>query len=404
MTDKIHLDPQFRLFLLYRLLVTLAIQMQSVAVAWHVYNQTHSALHLGYVGLAIFIPNLIFALPGGRAADRYPRRRIMIMSIATLLGASISLFWIRHLLNPPLWTVYTTLSLVGLARAYYGPAASAFLPQLVGAEKLPQAVALNSTIFQFSTILGPALAGGLVAIPGASVSTVYACCTVLFCCALVALLRLPALSMPGGPRRKLELLGGLRYVAQNKLIFGAISLDLFAVLLGGAVALLPIFARDILQVGAPGLGAMRSAPAAGATLMALYLAWKPLHKKVGYKMLAAVLVFGLVTIVFGLSKNFVLSLVCLVVLGASDMISVVVRQTLIQTHTPDVMRGRVSAVNMVFIGASNELGEFESGLTAAWLGTIPAVVLGGLGTCLVVLIWAYAFPSLRKADHLSPPT
>lgn len=394
-------DRSFRLFVVYRLLVTLAIQMQAVAVAWQVYNISHNALDLGYVGLAIFLPNLLFALPGGRAADRYPRRLIMLLSILLILMASGSLLYSHLHPESGLTQIYITLCLIGLARAFYGPAASAYLSQLVPADRLPRAVAINSTAFQFSTIFGPALAGWIVAMPGASVATVYATCFTLLLAGIVLLMRLPMLPIPGGPGRDLELLGGLRYVWGNKLILGAISLDLFAVLLGGAVALLPVYARDILNVGASGLGAMRSAPALGATMMALYLSVRPLQGHVGYKMLGSVLLFGIATVLFGISKNYIFSLGCLVILGATDMISVVVRQTLIQTHTPDIMRGRVSAVNMVFIGASNELGEFESGVTAAWFGTVPAVVLGGVGTCLVVLIWSLLFPALRRVDKLS---
>jgi MFS family permease len=400
MKESVLNEPSFRLFLVYRLLVTLAIQMQSVAVAWQVYNLSHSALHLGYVGLAIFLPNLLFALPGGRAADRYPRRRTMLVSISLILLTSVSLLLSHLYPENGLGQIYITLGLLGLARAYYGPAATAYLAQLVPTHQLPRAVAINSTAFQLSTIMGPALAGVIVALPAASVATVYATCLVFLLAAVLILLRLPMLPIPGGPGRDLDILGGLRYVWGNKLILGAISLDLFAVLLGGAVALLPVFARDILHVGAAGLGTMRSAPALGAMLMAIYLSLRPLNGYVGYKMLGAVLLFGIATIGFGLSKDFHFSLGCLVLLGATDMISVVVRQTLIQTHTPDAMRGRVSAVNMVFIGASNELGEFESGVTAAWLGTVPAVVLGGVGTCLVVLIWSLIFPALRKIDKL----
>jgi MFS family permease len=400
MRESVLNEPSFRLFLVYRLLVTLAIQMQSVAVAWQVYNLSHSALHLGYVGLAIFLPNLLFALPGGRAADRYPRRRTMLVSISLILLTSVSLLLSHLYPQNGLGQIYVTLGLLGLARAYYGPAATAYLAQLVPTHQLPRAVAINSTAFQLSTIMGPALAGVIVALPAASVATVYATCLVFLLAAVLILLRLPMLPIPGGPGRDLDILGGLRYVWGNKLILGAISLDLFAVLLGGAVALLPVFARDILHVGAAGLGTMRSAPALGATLMAIYLSLRPLKGYVGYKMLGAVLLFGIATIGFGLSKDYHFSLGCFVLLGATDMISVVVRQTLIQTHTPDAMRGRVSAVNMVFIGASNELGEFESGVTAAWLGTVPAVVLGGVGTCLVVVIWSLIFPALRKVDKL----
>jgi MFS family permease len=398
-------DTRFRLYLSYRLLVTLAIQMQSVAVAWQIYEQTQSPLHLGYVGLAIFIPNLLLALPGGKAADRYPRRHLMLGSIGVLLLASLHLLASTSLGSDSTPVIYTTLVMIGMARAFGNPASSAYLPQLVGPERLSQAVAVNSTIFQLGTIGGPALAGLLFSWSSGNVAYLYGLCCAFFLIALIALARLPVFPAPHlDERRQLELLGGLRFIWQQKLILGAISLDLFAVLLGGAVALLPIFARDILHVGAEGLGYMRSAPAVGAALMAAYLSFRPLRRHVGRSMLIAVALFGLFTIGFGLSRNFALSLFCLVMLGATDMISVVVRQTLIQIHTPETMRGRVSAVNMVFIGASNELGEFESGLTASWWGAVPAVVVGGIGTCFVVATWALLFPTLRRVQDFQRPS
>lgn len=397
-------DGRFRAYLFYRLCLTLAMQMQSVAVGWQVYELTHSALHLGYVGLAIFIPTLLFALPGGKAADLLPRRHLMLAAEGLLLTASVILLISTRFSSGSTSLIYPTLILIGLARSFGNPATSAYLPQMIASKRLPEAVAMNSTVFQLATIAGPALAGLLFGWAGGQVGYVYGLCVALLLLSMLTLLRLPLFPAPAPEqRRQLELLAGLRFIAREKLILGAISLDLFAVLLGGAVALLPIFARDILHVGPEGLGYLRSAPALGAAAMALLLGFRPLHRQVGRAMFVAVAIFGMFTVVFGLSQNFWLSLACLVVLGASDMVSVVIRQTLIQTHTPDAMRGRVSAVNMVFIGASNELGEFESGLTASWFGTVPAVVIGGLGTCLVVLVWSRLFPALRQADTFSSP-
>lgn len=394
-------DRRFVLYLVYRLCLTLAMQIQSVAVAWQVYELTHSALHLGYVGLAIFLPTLLFALPGGKAADIFPRRHLMLGAELLLLIASLSLFASTRLeLGTEL--IYPTLILIGLARAFGNPATSAYLPQMIGKARLSQAVAMNSTVFQLATIAGPALAGLIFGWSGGQVGLVYALCAGLLLLAMAALLQLPLFQAPPPEeRRQLELLAGLRFIARQKLILGAISLDLFAVLFGGAVALLPVYARDILHVGPEGLGYLRAAPAVGAATMAVFLGFRPLHRHVGRKMFAAVAVFGIFTVIFGLSSHFGLSLACLVMLGASDMVSVVIRQTLIQTHTPDAMRGRVSAVNMVFIGASNELGEFESGVTASWWGTVPAVVVGGIGTCFVVALWSWLFPALRQADTFS---
>ncbi|MBC7660033.1 MAG: MFS transporter [Chitinophagaceae bacterium] len=390
-------DHKFRLFILYRLCLTLAIQVESVGVAWHVYDRTRNPLYLGYVGLAIFLPNLISALPAGRLADLYPRRTIMIGTLGLLFLGTTSLIVSTLWEGGGLYHLYGTFVLIGFARAFSNPASSSYLPQLVTGERLSQAVAFSSTTFQLATIIGPAVAGLIFGMNGGHLTNVYAVALVLFVMAIVCLSLLPTFAPPL-QTRKIELLAGLYYVWENKMVLGAISLDLFAVLLGGAVALLPVYAREILHVGPEGLGYLRSAPAVGAAITALFIAFRPLRKRVGLVMLWAVGLFGAFTVAFGLSDHFALSLGCLAMLGATDMISVVVRQTLIQVHTPDAMRGRVSAVNMVFIGASNELGEFESGVTASLFGTVPAVVFGGLGTIAVVCLWAVSFPVLRRAN------
>ncbi|MES2745806.1 MAG: MFS transporter [Bdellovibrionota bacterium] len=391
-------DSRFRLYLLYRLALVLAIQIQSVAVGWHVYDRTRNPLYLGYVGLAIFLPSLISALPAGRIADIYPRHRIMLMSVSVLWLGSLSLMSSSLWEGGGLYHLYSTFVLIGFARAFGNPASSSYLPQLLPTEKLSQGIALSSTTWQLATILGPALAGMVFGMTSGNLTVVYGTSLALFSLSLIALSRLPKLAPAAQTAKKLELLAGLRYVWENKLVLGAISLDLFAVLLGGAVALLPVFAKEILHVGPDGLGYLRSAPAVGAVVTALILASFPLKRHVGVITLVAVGFFGVFTVGFGLSTNFELSLLCLALLGAADMVSVVVRQTLIQVHTPDAMRGRVSAVDMVFIGASNELGEFESGVTAALWGTVPAVVVGGIGTIAVVVTWAFLFPALRRAN------
>lgn len=391
-------NRHFQLFLLYRLALTLAIQIQSVAVAWHVYDKTRNPLFLGYVGLAIFLPSLISALPAGRLADIHPRRRIMLLSVGALALCSTSLIVSTFWAGGGLIHLYLTFIVIGFSRAFGNPSSSSYLPQLVPAHRLSQGVAFSSTTYQLGTIIGPALAGLLFGWNQGHLQWVYGASLALFSLALLCLLQLPNISPPPQDGKRFELLAGLRYVWEQKLILGAISLDLFAVLFGGAVALLPIYAREILHVGPEGLGYLRSAPAVGAAIVAIFIAFRPLKQKVGWTMLIAVGLFGAITIAFGLSHHFVLSLLCLLLLGATDMISVVVRQTLIQVHTPDAMRGRVSAVDMVFVGASNELGEFESGVTASLWGTVPAVVVGGLGTIAVVCLWAGLFPALRRAN------
>lgn len=397
-------NRRYAFYLLSRVLLIVATQMLSVAVGWQVYEITGQALALGFSGLALFLPGFLLALPGGHVADRRDRRTILLVchlgvaSCAALL-AVLAFGHVQSLLP-----IYAVLGLLGTIRAFSGPAGQALMPGLVERKELERAVALGSSSWQLAMIAGPSLGGALYAATGRA-GVVYTSCSVMALLAFAAVLAIG--NPPANPDAKRRepatwgtLLAGIRYVWSDKPILGSISLDLFAVLLGGAVALLPIFARDLLHIGPWGLGTLRSAPAIGAATTALLLARFPLRARAGVIMLVCVLIFGLATIVFGLSKNFVLSLVALVVLGASDMISVVVRSTLIQTRTPDEMRGRVSAVNMVFIGASNELGEFESGVTAAWLGPEVAVLVGGIGTCAVVVLWALLFPALRKVDRI----
>ena len=397
-------NRRYALYLVSRVSLIVATQMLSVAVGWQVYEITGQALALGFSGLALFLPGFLLALPGGHVADRHDRRKILLVchlgvaSCAAIL-ATMALRGHRSLLP-----IYVVLGMLGTIRAFSGPAGQALMPNLVARKELERAVALGSSSWQLAMIAGPSLGGALYAATGRA-GVVYIACTVM---ALLAFASVLAIGQPPvstevkkrEPATWSTVVAGVRYVWSNRPILGAISLDLFAVLLGGAVALLPIFARDMLHIGPWGLGILRSAPAVGASTTAFLIASFPLRRRAGVIMLVCVLLFGLATIVFGLSKNFAVSLVALVILGASDMISVVVRSTLIQTRTPDEMRGRVGAVNMVFIGASNELGEFESGVTAAWLGPEVAVLVGGIGTCVVVVMWALLFPALREVDRL----
>jgi MFS family permease len=386
-------------FLAARFCSAMATMMFSVAVGWQVYALTHSAFALGMVGLAQFLPAFLLALPGGLAADRIDRRVLLLASfgLLVLVGSALCLLALHP--SPSPYAIFPVVAFIGVGRAFMAPANGSLLPFLVPIEDFPRAVAWNSTVFQTATIAGPAVGGILYA---AGPAVVYGSATglLVFGFVLIAGLRgrwLVPGTMAAGWHGLLE---GVRFVFAKRAILGAVSLDLFAVLFGGATALLPIFARDILFTGPWGLGLLRSSPAVGAAMVALWLAHHPLHGGAGRKMFACVALFGLATIVFALSRSFWLSLAALVALGGSDMVSVVVRGTLVQVSTPDAMRGRVSAVNSMFIGASNELGEFESGLTAAWLGTVPATVLGGIGTLLVVALWWHLFPTLRRADRL----
>jgi MFS family permease len=391
----------FRLYLLSWLCTNLGAQMLSVAVGWQVYATTHRALDLGYVGLAQFIPAFGFSLPAGHVADRLDRGRVVAVCNAVLAVCAIALAATAALGAPGVRAIYVILFFVGVARAFEGPAAQALVPELVPADDFPNAVTWRSTVSEASTIVGPSLGGVLYAAGGGPV-VVYACSAAVLAASALLLQPLPACP-PAGDARGVSLatvFAGFRYVRRHPIILGSITLDLFAVLLGGATALLPVYASDVLHTGPWGLGLLRSAPAVGAAAMAMWLAYRPLARHAGPIMLACVALFGVATVVFGLSRSFPLSLGCLLVLGAADMVSVVVRSTVVQLRTPHDMRGRVSAVNMMFIVASSELGELESGVTAAWLGAVPAVVVGGLGTLLVVAICTLAFPDLRAVDRL----
>ena len=379
----------------------MAGQVLTVAVGWQVYDIAGDPLALGLSGLAQFVPMAALTLHAGDLSDRVDRRLVLALSYAAQAIACAVL--IAFALSEPkdVWPFYLVLAALGAARAYSGPAMHSFVPLLVPQPELPQAISLSSATFQVAVIAGPAIGGAVYAF-GAPFA--YALCLVLMLGVIVMMgfmrvsgsYKVPKNEMPGIAR----VTAGIAYVKRNPIVFGAISLDLFAVLLGGVTALLPIFARDILHVGPEGLGLLRSAPAVGAAALALYLSRWPLRRHAGLAMFANVALFGAATIVFGLSENFFLSLFALFLLGAGDMVSVYVRATLIQLATPEAMRGRVSAVSLLFIGASNELGEFESGVTASWFGTVPSVIIGGLGTLAVVGLWMWLFPALRRVDAL----
>ena len=389
-------NPPFLLYATARLLLVSAGQMMSVAIGWQVYDRTGSKLMLGYVGLAQFLPSLVFSFLSGPAADRFDRRKIVMVCIAASLGAAATLAW----KSSSLTAIYAVAAAFGVIRAFSAPAGSALVGQLVPPQHLPGAVAWQMTAFQVAMLGGPAL-GGLVYALKKDATPVYQLAGGLYILAFILygfMRPRPADLRPGEPFVR-SLLEGLRYVWKEKILLGAISLDLLAVLLGGATALLPVFAKDILHGGPEALGILRAAPAVGAGLAALLLALRPLEHRVGLKMLLSVGFFGLATVAFGLTRELPFAVLALVAVGATDMVSVVIRHTLIQTCTPDAMRGRVSAVAFVFIGASNELGEFESGLTAHWWGTVPAILIGGAGSVAVVLLWTLLFPRLRSADR-----
>jgi MFS family permease len=389
----------FLRFWVARLASVFAYQMQAVAVGWQIYALTGSVLDLGLVGLAQFLPSVALLLVVGHVADRYDRRRIVALCQVVEAGAAATLVLLTVSDEISEYAIFALVAVIGAARAFEMPTQQTLLPALVPARLLSRAVAANATAGQTAIVLGPAL-GGLLYVAGPA--TVYALCATLFLVASAVSVSLRIERRP--PRREpptpATLFAGIAFLRRNRALLGAISLDLFAVLLGGAAALFPVYARDILHTGPWGLGLLRSAPAVGALGTAVWLAHHPVRRRAGAMMFGGVAVFGVATIVFGLSRSLVLSLAVLVVLGAADMISVVVRQSLVQLRTPDAMRGRVSAVNSMFIGASNQLGEFESGLTAAWFGTVPSVVIGGIGTLLVAALWTRIFRELARIDSL----
>jgi MFS family permease len=389
----------FPRFLAARFSAIIAYQMVAVAVGWQIYELTHSAMNLGLVGLVQFIPSMLLVLVVGYAADRFDRRRLVAVAQTVEASAVLILCWgsIGGWVSRDL--IFLLIFSLGVGRAFAFTTLQTLVPSLVDQETLPKAMAVNASVMQASIIVGPML-GGFLYIAGPAI--VYGVCAVLF---IVSALLISGIQIRRSvPKREpvslATIFAGVSYIRSKPVLLGAISFDLFAVLLGGATALLPIYARDILFASPLGLGMLRSAPAVGAFASSLYLARFPLRSKVGRTMFSAVAWFGLATIVFALSRSMVLSFLALVLLGWSDMLSVVIRSSLVQLETPDEMRGRVSAVNSVFIGASNQLGEFESGVTAAWFGAVPAAVIGGVGTLLVVVLWRYLFPQLVERDRL----
>lgn len=396
--------PAFTAFAIARFCIVVALEMQSVAIGWQIYEITKRPLDLGLVGLAQFLPGIAFFLPAGHTVDRLDRRRLLMACYVGFgLCSALLLFFARRGLTSAR-PIYVIAVLLGTVRCFNFPTGRALLPQLVPEEHFSNAVAWNSSIFQGATILGPTV-GGLLYAFFRGPSAVYATAILIAVGAVLATLRIKGREPPR-PREPVNLatvLAGFGYIWKQKVVLGSISLDLFAVLLGGAVALLPVYAREILHTGPWGLGLLRSAPGVGAAAMAVWLAHRPLQRRVGPAMLWCVAGFGVFTIIFGLSRSLILSMISLLLVGATDMVSVVIRAILVQLGTPDEMRGRVNAVDMIFIGASNQLGEFESGLTAHLFGTVPAVVLGGVGTLVVIAIWAWRFPELRQADRMVNP-
>jgi MFS family permease len=394
--------PDFVLFQIARVLIVASVEMQAVAVGWQVYEITHRALDLGLVGLAQFLPGIVLFLASGHASDRFDRRKVLGICYAGYALCSGLLLILAERGVHAVHAIYLVLVLLGVVRSFNGTASRAILTQLVPEEHFVNAVAWNSTTFQAATIIGPSL-GGILYAAFHGPSVVYGLATVVALAAMFSTFGIKARQQARKrePMTAKTIFAGLNFIWREKLILGAISLDLFAVLLGGAVALLPVYAREILHTGPWGLGLLRTAPGVGAAVMAVVLAHRPLRGSAGTALLWSVGGFGVCTIIFGISKSLPLSLVALVLLGAADMISVIIRATLTQLRTPDEMRGRVTAVDMIFIGTSNEFGQFESGVTAQWFGTVPAVVLGGVGTLLVIALWAWMFPELRRAGDLS---
>ncbi|MDR3793629.1 MAG: MFS transporter [Terracidiphilus sp.] len=402
----------FRRFQLARIAAVVGYAAQSVAVAWQVYSITHRAIDLGYTGLVQFVPGLLFLLPAGHLADRFDRRKIILVCYGIQVFCTAALLEIARLRIQSVYAIFVVLFFLGTARSFAGPANSALIPHLVPEKHFVNAITWGATIFQFATILGPAIGGVLFSLPlqrfipdtlleGAGIVYLFNLSTLAWALILIASMKV---RIGRSEKRNFSpqvVFAGFQYMARSPLLLGAASLDLFAVLLGGAVALTPIFANDILHTGPRGLGLLRAAPAAGSVVMSLFMARYPFRRHAGVRLFVCVAIFGCATIAFGLSNQLLISLLALFVAGAADSISVVIRGSILQLATPDEMRGRVSAVNSLFIGASNELGEFESGLTAQWWGAVRATVFGGIGAIVVSGLWASLFPRLRRADQLT---
>jgi MFS family permease len=402
----------FRFYSAARLAAILGAEAQAVGVAWQVYQITHSALALGTTGLALFLPGIFFVLLAGHTADRFERRTVILLCYTVQFLATSALLWLSVAGIRNVWWIYGVLFVIGTGRCFSGPAMSALVPTLVPTEHFVNAVTWGATIFQMANATGPMIGGllftvGLNDLLGGRLMSMNGA-PIVYCFTLLTLLIFLALFSRIHPRGVAEkkgftlhtMLAGLKYVAHTRLLLGSISLDLFAVLLGGAVSLLPIFAADILHRGPHGLGLLRAMPSLGALLVSFALVAIPIQRKSGRTMLWCVAGFGAATIVFGISRNIWLSCIALFITGATDMVSVVVRSSILQLATPSEMRGRVSSVNWLFLGASNELGEYESGLTAHWWGAVRAVVVGGVASVAVTGLWSIFFPALRRADKL----
>lgn len=395
---------QYARYALCRFSAALAWQMFAVAIGWQVYALTKDPLALGFVGLAEFVPFVCLVLVGGYVADHIDRRKILLAMWTTDMLGLASVCWITLAHVRAVWPIYLAISIFGTTRSFWQPSLQAVVPNLMPREEFPRALAVNSTLFQTAAILGPAL-GGVLFLLGPEI--VFGACAGLFLLIIIVGSGLPpqrAGQIAAGevPAQSTDsrFLDGLRYVLHHRTVLGVISLDLFAVLFGGATALLPMYASDVLHVGPPGLGLLRAAPSVGAAITAVTLTLRPINRHAGAVMFGGVGLFGVCTLVFGESRSFAISLAALFVLGVGDMLSVYIRGILVQLRTPDAIRGRVSAISSMFIGASNELGEFESGVTARWFGAVCAVVLGGVLTLSVVAGWMGLFPELRKLDKL----
>lgn len=393
--------PKFVLYWLAIGCTSFAVQIMSVSVGWEIYDITRDPLYLGYVGLVQFLPPLLLVLVTGLAADRFNRRLIMAacLTLEALCALGLLLFTLSHPTN--VTPVFGILAVLGVARAFMNPASDALAPNLVPKEAIAHAISLTTMIWQVANIAGPVAGGLLYGLAGVVAYGVALALVATAATLIIAMGRVPQQREEGKEETTLgSLFAGFHFIRREKLVLGAISLDLFAVLLGGAVALLPVYARDILDVGPWGLGLLRAAPGVGAVAMALYLARYGIRDHAGRILFIFVALFGLFTMVFGLSTSVPLSIAALVLMGACDMVSVYIRETLLQLWTPDEVRGRVNAVNRVFIGASNELGEFRAGTVAAWIGAVAAVSLGGAGTMGVAFFWSRWFPELRTARRL----
>lgn len=389
----------FRFFWLTTLLVSFAVQIMSVSVAWQIYDVTGNVFLLGLVGLSLFLPSLLLILITGLTADRFNRRGIMAVCLTVELLCALGFLVFVNAQAHEVWPIFGILVVLGTARAFWGPAAQSLAPNLVPPEALSNAITTNATAWQMAAILGPAVGGLLY---GIAPMVAFGTSATLLASAVVTVLLIPKPHQPRGRRAtSLEtIFGGFRYILSNKVVLGAISLDMFAVLMGGAVALLPVYAKDILQAGPQELGLLRAAPGVGAIAMALFLTRFPIRNHAGKLLFLFVGLFGAFTALFGFSTTVWVSVPALALVGASDMVSVTIRETIMQLWTPEEVRGRVNAVNSVFIGASNELGEFRAGTVAHFIGPVPAVVIGGLGAVAVAVVWSQIFPQLREQRTL----